>query len=357
MKGTVGRVAYVKPPERRFVYSPQISYWRVLNPQVIHPRWVRYWLESPEFHRQAAATKGATDMADYINLRDQRRMVISLPPIDVQRLIAGLLGTLDDLMANNRSRVQSLEEMAQSIYRQWFVRFRYPGHDTHSFIESRLGRIPDGWDVVQLQDIATLIRGRSYRKSELVEAGGQPFINLKCMKRGGGFRRDGLKRYDGKFTEEQLARPGDIVLAVTDLTQGRDILARATLVPRLSAEAGVISLDVARVLPHHADDRLWIFAALRWSDFSDRVKEYANGSTVLHLSPTHVAEGHILLPPPQLRGEFFAFLEPSIRQIDDLLDTADRLGELRDLLLPLLVTGQIDISALDLDALVEESVA
>ncbi len=71
MKGTVGRVAFVSDEIRPFVYSPQISYWRSHIAGVVHPRWLRYWLEGPEFAWQASATKGATDMADYINLRDQ----------------------------------------------------------------------------------------------------------------------------------------------------------------------------------------------------------------------------------------------------------------------------------------------
>lgn len=356
MKGTVGRVAFVPDGLRPFVYSPQISYWRSHDRDVIHPRWLRYWLESPEFAWQASATKGATDMADYINLRDQRRMQISLPPLSLQKRIADVLGSIDDLIETNRRRVEVLEEMARAIYREWFVRFRFPGHEDATFVDSPLGPIPEGWEVRRLEDVALLVRGRSYRKHELVDDGGLPFINLKCMMRGGGFRRDGLKRYEGKHNEDQLVGQGDIVLAVTDLTQGREILARATLVPRLEEPAGVISLDVARVVPIDASERLWVFAALRWSDFADRVKEFANGSTVLHLSPVHVAEGPVLWPSGDLRSRFIDMVAPTLASVDELNDASDRLAAMRDQLLPGLVTGRIDVSSLDLDALVEGAV-
>ena len=105
------------------------------------------------------------------------------------------------------------------------------------------------------------------------------------------------------------------------------------------------------------EDRLWTFAALRWSDFADRVKEFANGSTVLHLSPIHVAEGDIIWPTKGLREQFVALLEPVTLAIDDLNDAAEHLASIRDVLLPKLVTGQIDVSSLDLDAAVEASVA
>ena len=176
------------------------------------------------------------------------------------------------------------------------------------------------------------------------------------MMRGGGFRRDGLKRYDGKFSNLQVVGHGDVVLAVTDLTQGREILARATLVPRLP-EPGVISLDVVRIVPAKPSDRLWVFAALRWSDFADRVKEFANGSTVLHLSPDHVAAGNVLWPTEDLRASFASTLAPTFSLMDELLDASDRLAALRDVLLPKLVAGQIDVSKLDLDALTEAASA
>ncbi len=151
-------------------------------------------------------------------------------------------------------------------------------------------------------------------------------------------------------------RAGDIVLAVTDLTQGRDILARATLVPPLEEDA-VISLDVVRLVPRRDDDRLWLFAALLWSDFADRVKEYANGSTVLHLAPVHITECLLPWPSADVRARFIATLRPIITDIDVLNSTSELLAAMRDLLLPKLVTGQIHVSRLNLDSLVKDSVA
>jgi type I restriction enzyme S subunit len=303
---------------------------------------------------QAFCSHGAT-MAS-LNQDILRQIRLPDLPLAGQDAVIEVLGAIDDLIENNRRRVELSEEMARAIYREWFVRFRYPGHEDVPLVDSPLGPIPDGWEVRRLDEAASLVRGRSYRKHELVDVGGRLFVNLKCMMRGGGFRRDGLKRYDGKFTEAQLVGHGDVVLAVTDLTQGREILARATLVPRLP-EPGVISLDVARIVPDEPADRLWLFAVLRWSDFADRVKEFANGSTVLHLSPDHVAAGNVLWPPGDLRALLVSALEPSLGLVDELLDGSDRLALIRDLLLPKLVTGQIDVSHLDLGALTEVATA
>jgi type I restriction enzyme S subunit len=108
MKGTVGRVARVLPSTAEFVYSPQISYWRVLDRSRLDPRFIGCWLRSPAFIRQAFATKGATDMADYINLRDQRSMRIVLPPIEVQKRIGSALGIIEELIEINELRNRRL---------------------------------------------------------------------------------------------------------------------------------------------------------------------------------------------------------------------------------------------------------
>jgi type I restriction enzyme S subunit len=320
----------------------------------VHPRFLHYWLLGPDAQGTMAAQAGGATVA-HLNVEDIRALDVSRLPIDVhlQNFAAAALGTLDDLIENNRRRIDLLEQVAEAIYREWFVRFRYPGHEEVALVGSALGPIPEDWEVRQLREVSSLVRGRSYRKHELVESGGVPFVNLKCMLRGGGFRRDGLKRYDGVHNPDQRVRSGDIVLAVTDLTQGREILAKATLVPRLGEGFGVISLDVARIVPDEAEDRLALFFALRCTDFSDRVKEYANGSTVLHLSPTHVAEGLIVWPPQALRRRFVGVVEAMVDQAYDLNDAAERLSEMRDMLLPKLVGGQIDVSAFDFDAPVD----
>jgi type I restriction enzyme S subunit len=350
--GTVGQIGLVDDRATFDEYIVSNKQMKLTpDPQEVESHYLYYLLSSPAM---VANVQGQSIGAAVpgLNLGQLRQLRVRLPGVATQRRIAGVLCVLDDLIENNRRRIELLEQMAQVIYREWFVRFRYPGHEDATFVDSPLGPIPEGWEVTPLRDVATVVRGRSYRKNELVETGGVPFVNLKCMMRGGGFRRDGLKRYTGKHNSDQRVDAGDIVLAVTDLTQGREILARATLVPRLDEDFGVISLDVIRLIPKEPQDRLAVLFTLRCTDFSDRVKEYANGSTVLHLSPTHVADGEIVWPHEGLRRSYAHIADPILREVDDLKDTADRLAGIRDLLLPKLVTGEIDVSDLDLDAVV-----
>jgi type I restriction enzyme S subunit len=108
-KGTVGRFAFVVEDTPRFVYSPQLCFWRSLDHSVIYPRWLFYWMHGGEFFGQYSGVKGQTDMADYVSLSDQRRMLITLPPIEEQRRIAEILGTLDDKINLNHRTNRAVE--------------------------------------------------------------------------------------------------------------------------------------------------------------------------------------------------------------------------------------------------------
>ncbi|MDE3140287.1 MAG: restriction endonuclease subunit S, partial [Pseudomonadota bacterium] len=122
-KGTVGRFAFVRPSTQRFVYSPQLCFWRALDASVIEPGFLFYWMFGREFFVQFKGVAGQTDMAEYVSLTDQRRMHITLPPIHEQRAIAHILGTLDDKIELNRRMSETLEAMARALFKAWFVDF------------------------------------------------------------------------------------------------------------------------------------------------------------------------------------------------------------------------------------------
>ena len=93
-----------------------------------------------------------------LGARDVARFAIHVPPLPTQRKIAAILSAYDDLIENNNRRIKLLEEMAQRIYREWFVDFRYPGHDNASFVDSPHGPIPIGWSWHELRELADEIR-------------------------------------------------------------------------------------------------------------------------------------------------------------------------------------------------------
>ena len=122
-KGTVGRFAFVRQDTPRFVYSPQLCFWRSRDHQLLDPRFLFYWMSGREFFIQFKGVAGQTDMAEYVSLRDQRSMQLTLPSLPEQRAIAHILGTLDDKIELNRRMNETLEAVARVLFKSWFVDF------------------------------------------------------------------------------------------------------------------------------------------------------------------------------------------------------------------------------------------
>jgi len=303
---------------------------------------------------------GSPDFTDYIKpivtgvnvphiSGDQIRGFMScLPPIPTQQKIAAILSPYDDLIENNLRRIKILEEMAQNLYREWFVKFRFPGHQHARFTDSALGPIPEGWEVAGISDVAIIHRGRSYKGTELADEGGRPFINLKCMERDGGFRSSGLKRYTGLFKNTHTVRAGEMVMAITDMTQERRIVARVGRVSRLDADFGVISMDLVRVASRGNLSETYLYAMFRWSGFADEVKQHANGANVLHLLPDRIGEYRFICPPSDIASRFGEIALPMLSLCDSLEQKNTTLRRTRDLLLPRLISGEVDVSELDI---------
>lgn len=120
---STGRVAFVTEVMPRFVYSPHLSFWRSLDSDWIVPEFLRHWSRSPEFRSQLSGLAASTDMAPYLSLADQRRLIITLPRVQEQQAVAEVLGNLDEKIDLNRRMNHTLESMARAIFKSWFMDF------------------------------------------------------------------------------------------------------------------------------------------------------------------------------------------------------------------------------------------
>jgi type I restriction enzyme S subunit len=343
-----GKCSLVVQPSEDTTFESSVIRVR-LNPDSANPRFYYYLFRSPQGR---ALISSIVTGAVVSGIRGSELVLLKVPkpPLPTQHKIAAILSPYDDLIENNTRRIKILEEMAQIIYRQWFIEFQFPGHENVRMVESELGLIPQGWDIKRIDEVAQLHRGKSYRSENLVEDGeGLPFLNLKNIDREGGFRSDGLKWYDGKFKETQVATSNDIIMALTDMTQERRIVARSARVPNLGHEKYVFSMDLLKIKPDELIQIDFLYALLRYSSFAEKLKEYANGTTVLHLSPSHVQSSKLVLPPSEVRQRY-AEIAKSLHQQSDLLQKKNiNLRQTRDLLLPRLISGELDVSELDID--------
>lgn len=322
------------------------------KPGVAVDRFVQSAIEATSI--AAWVTGAAQPKLSQANLRE---IPLRLPSFRDQQIVSAVLDAIDDLIENNRRRVEVLEEIAQAIYREWFVHFRYPGHENATLVESAVGPIPDGWRVAEVGEVVAAEKGLSYKGVYLTQYG-LPMANLKCFRPGGGFRRDGTKPYSGPFKAKHEIHPGDLIVANTDLTQAGSVIGSPALVPRRGFESGgIISHHLFAIRCSEPALRGYIYEALRDRAFRDYARGVASGTTVLGLRPADLLAYHLMLPPAKLLDEFAGCAAGITALVEDLRDSAEVLSLTRDLLLPKLVTGQIDVSSLDLDGLVEDSVA
>jgi type I restriction enzyme S subunit len=341
----VGNVAII--PENLKVCLGQRTVLIRPDKNKVNPQYLLYLLLGDEIQAKLHSfSNGAT--VHHLNMKDIRNLVLpELPNISIQHKIADILSAYEDLIENNTRQIKILEEMAALIYREWFVNFRFPGHEQVKMVDSQLGLIPEGWEPRKVSEVATVYRGKSYKSSELLEDGGLPFLNLKCINRDGGFRNDGIKRFEGKYKSTQTATSGNIIMAVTDMTQERRVIARAARVPQSQEKEFVFSMDLVKIAPSPEIHSDYFYSFLRFSNFADCVKEHANGSNVLHLNPKHIEEFAFALPAEILIKQYANICSDIYEQYDVLVLENDNLRKTRDLLLPKLISGEIDLETLN----------
>jgi type I restriction enzyme S subunit len=324
-KGTVGRFAFVRSDTPTFVYSPQLCFWRVVDRITLDPRFLFMWMYGPECVRQFTALKGQTDMADYISLRDQHTIRVLLPPIDEQTRISTILGVLDDKIDSNRRLAARQDRLCMAL-------FEHISHDDP--VPGVLG------------DYVELIPGRSYATKDLDapdETTG--LLTLKVVEGGGGFTPAGIRPYSGRFKLAQIANPGDIIVAHTDLTQRATVLGSPAIVRPVSGfDKFVASMHVPIVRPR--DQRIsttFLYYLLRSPRFHEYAYSRSHGTTVMMLSKHAIAKFTTAIPNTAVLARFDVSAGPSLRQVNCLHVESETLTRLREDLLPRLISGQIRV--------------
>ena len=287
---------------------------------------------------QYAIANRAYGGANQVNVspKDVMGIKFDIPDITFQKKIANVLNAYDSLIQNNNKRIHSLEQMAENLYKEWFVRFRFPGYEDAYFIED----IPSSWSYVQLGDIASFDRGISYSSDEINCDDGINLINLKNIQSYGGFRSDGTKQYNGKYKETQIVTNGDLILGVKDMTQDRRTVGSVALIPQIEG-ISVISADLVKV--NLKVPNIYFYCMCRYGFYSKYFSQFANGANVLHLKPNVLLNKKLLLPTSELIESFTEKVQPMIDIVDHLNRQNDLLTKQRDMLLPRLMSGKLEV--------------
>ncbi len=295
-----------------------------------------YYLKATKFSEYCVIRgQGAANQAS-ITLNTIFRYPLIIPPLPTQRRIASILSTYDALIQNYKRQIAALQSAASELYKEWFVRFRFPGYKNAKFDNG----LPVGWKYEQFKDIAKFDRGISYSSDEIDCEDGLNLINLKNIEAFGGFRRDGTKKYNGKYKKEQIVTTGDLVMGITDMTQDRRTVGSVALIPDIEGTC-VISADLLKLTTKISN--IFVYALCRYGEYSRYFSMFANGANVLHLRPDALLRKKILVPNKELIDKFVSIVSIIIKRTNNLNTEIDNLTTQRDLLLPRLMSGKLSV--------------
>jgi type I restriction enzyme S subunit len=251
------------------------------------------------------------------------------PNLDVQRHVGRILRGYDDLIENNTRRIAILEEKARRIFEEWFVRFRAPGCEGLPLVESAIGPIPKGWEIKPLPEISEITYGFPF-KSKLF---------CSDQTRMGVIRiRDVPSGRTQTFTSELAANKYRVL--DMDILVGMDGIFHMCL---WSGGEAFLNQRVARLRPLQGHSLYWLFSTIARP--IKRLEGTIVGTTVAHLSAKDLCQMLVVVPPAPLRERATKALDPIARLEVTLKKQNANLRAQRDLLLPKLISGEIDISA------------
>jgi type I restriction enzyme S subunit len=269
-----------------------------------------------------------------ITIEHLKNYEVAFPPLPTQQRIAGILSAYDELIENSQRRIRILESMARALYREWFVHFRFPGHEHHPRVASPLGEIPQGWEVKKLGEISSYInRGITPRYGE---EGDSVVINQKCVR-------------DQRLSLEPARRQSKAIPSEKQVCFG-DVLINSTGVGTLGRLAQVYeNLENCTV-----DTHVTIARAARNTDFDfygccllshqetfERLGIGATGQT--ELGRAAISEIELVAPPTDVQRQFGMAVKGMRLAVVTHSKQIQNLRRTRDLLLPRLLSGQINI--------------
>ena len=354
-KGTVGRLAFVRETTPRFVYAPQLCFWRSLTPDVIDARWLYYWMCGAEFTQQISGVKGQTDMADYVSLTDQRRMALTLPPTSIQRAIAGVLGALDDKIEQNRQTVRTLERLARAIFRAWFVDFEpvkakasgatsFPSMPQPvfyalptRFVDSDIGPVPEGWEVQGIDDVITVKGGGtpSTKNPDYWDGGNHCWATPRDMSR--------LAHPVLLDTERRITDAGVKHISSGLLPVGTVLMSSRAPVGYL-AIAGVPTAINQGFIAMICDGPLPPIFVLNWVFSSmEAIKARASGTTFPEISKKNFRTFTVVKPTSDVIVAYQQAAEPLFDLLTACVKENVCLAKIRDYILPRLLSGQVRV--------------
>jgi type I restriction enzyme S subunit len=338
-KGAVERHVFIRIEQNGWFQGSDCLRLRFAS-QRVEPQFASYFFLTAEHQRwmMNQCSHGAT-MAS-LNQEILERIELPLPPLPVQRRIAGILSAYDELIENSQRRIKILESMARALYREWFVHFRFPGHESVPRVPSSLGEIPKGWEVKTIAELCESVTygftasasreevgPRFLRITDIVPAtidwAGVPFCEIPENK-----------------TPRYLLNHGDIVVARTGATTGY-----AKRLNKLHPDT-VFASYLVRVRAKPGISNRMLGIVMESDEYKQYIQTNIGGAAQPQANAVVLTSMRLAVSPSSIGEEFDRLVAPLIDEAELLAVRIQNLRRTRDLLLPRLLSGQIDAEAI-----------
>ena len=300
------------------------------NPEKADARFIKYLFDA-QFKRQYQTfTQGAAQ--DNLSQGKLLSLNFPAPELSEQQRIADILSAYDDLIENNRRRIGLLEEAARQLYKEWFVRFRFPGHEHVKIVDG----VPEGWEDLTYGDVFEFLGGFAFKSSTYVDEGKYGIVTIKNV-------------HDGRFVPDCSSRVADIpqkMNAHCELKTGDILLSLTGNVGRACVVYGenlLLNQRVAKIVGRVEIPDSFTYWTFSNPETQRELENLAFGVAQLNLSPVKLAARPFVRPPRILLESFTDFADGLFKQIIKLNQSVAELVKARDLILPRLMNGSLTV--------------
>ena len=340
-KGNLGLVSIV--PEMEFDYlilTPQVTYYRV-DKNRLDNHFLKYVFLNPYFQKELQNISPQSTRP-YVGITAQRDLEINfIEDVQDQKKIAAILSAFDDKIEVNNNIAKTLEEMAQVLFKEWFLEFRFPWYEKVEFVNSELGKAPKDWTMGTLKQLMDVDHGFAFPSNKFYKKGDLPVIKIKNILEDKSTDLSDLDFINTKDFNKNLEsfrlNNGDILIAMTGATSGKvAILIGDYKEYLLNQRVGKF-----KFLEDYYKWFCYIF--LTRPSYRTLLLNSSDGSAQGNLSPTQIKSIKLIIPPDNILEEFDSIVNTFYIEIIKNKLENQKLAALRDLLLPKLMKGEVRV--------------
>ena len=300
-------------------------------------KYIYYLAISPQIREIAIKSMVGSSGRQRVQQSVLENYEVVLPPLDKQKEIATILSSLDDKIELNSRINRNLEQQAQALFKAWFVDFE--PFKNGKFVDSELGRIPEGWKIGLLNELIELQSGFAFKSDTFVEEGEYRLITIKAV-------QDGYLDISGasyinevptKMPHYCFLQIGDMLLSLTG-NVGRVCI--------VSYNNLLLNQRVAKIKPIKEMDRMFTYTLFRRNEFKNRLIYLAKGTAQLNLSPIETIKQKVIIPPRHILNRYGTIANIMYDSIIEKMQESIALTNLRDTLLPRLMSGELNVNTI-----------